>query len=193
MTGTQTLKAHLEGVPLGNIQDTAELEGLLAAAWDEFTGDDGGMKSDKLFNRMESASWNQPVLSFVIERHGGTVMGSTRAELQHWDVNVETGILTLEKTGHRQLSPMGPRISIKAIADEIADAVIGGEDDQRFHRRGNELDINTSTIFPKKSGFNRTVESRRQRVCEHIAKRLAEHGWEKVGWNRFRKCGSKNE
>jgi hypothetical protein len=59
----------------GPISNTGELERLLAACWDELTGDDGGMEAYKLLNRMEDVAWNPPLLTFVIERHGGTARG----------------------------------------------------------------------------------------------------------------------
>lgn len=40
---------------------------------------EGGMLSNKLLRRMEDVLWALPILSFRIERHGGTDCGSTRA------------------------------------------------------------------------------------------------------------------
>jgi hypothetical protein len=62
--------------------DVYELVNLLAAAWDDLSIARGsGMEPDKLYDRMEKVHWEPPLLLFVIERHGGTVQGSTRAEL----------------------------------------------------------------------------------------------------------------
>jgi hypothetical protein len=84
------LKRILSAMEPGAIAETAEVERLLAGCWDDLGGvDEGGMQGYKLLNRMEDVVWRPPVLSFVIERHGGTVMGSTRAELQHWSVDVD--------------------------------------------------------------------------------------------------------
>ena len=68
-------------------------------------------------NRMEKAEWQPPILSFVVERHGGTALGSTRADLQHWTVNVETKEANCHIAGHRQLEPMQPRMDVKPLAD----------------------------------------------------------------------------
>jgi hypothetical protein len=83
-TGVDRLRIYLATLPPGPISDPAALERLLAACWDEFTGDYGGMEGYKLLGRMEDVTWGPPVLSFSVERHGGTVMGSSRAELQGW-------------------------------------------------------------------------------------------------------------
>jgi hypothetical protein len=63
----------------GPISDASELETLLKECWYEFEGaDDTKMWPSKLTGRMEDITWDPPILTFKIERHGGTVMGSTR-------------------------------------------------------------------------------------------------------------------
>jgi hypothetical protein len=37
---------------------------------------------------MEDLEWNPPMLSFIIERHGAMVLGSTRAENQRWEIDM---------------------------------------------------------------------------------------------------------
>jgi hypothetical protein len=37
------------------------------------------MTGQKLLGRMEEVVWEPPILSFTVERHGGTVQGSSRA------------------------------------------------------------------------------------------------------------------
>jgi hypothetical protein len=54
--------------------------------------------------RAEDVAWTPPFLTFTLERHGGTVNGSSRAELHHWEVNIETGVATIVKVGRRQLT-----------------------------------------------------------------------------------------
>jgi hypothetical protein len=75
------------------------------------------MKAEKLYGRMESVLWEPPLLTFVIERHGSTIRGSTRAELQHWTVDVNQGTATLALGGHRQLYPAQPRLNIQPLVD----------------------------------------------------------------------------
>lgn len=188
---SNSLKTYLSTVRPGNIADVHELERIVAAHWDELSSNgDGGMESYKLLNRMESVTWKPSILSFTIERHGGTALGSTRAELQHWEIDVERETATMASTGNRQLAPMASRLPIKSIAVELSRAIIDGKEDDRVRRQGDELVVLASDIFPKGSGFNRTVESRRQGLCKHVANMIEEYGWSKVGWNRFRKEGS---
>src|SRR4051794_23218609 len=122
----------------GSMSETTELERSLACCWDEFDGSaEGGMEGDKLLGRMESVGWQPPVLTFVIERHGGIVRGSTRAELQHWSVNLDDATATLSRTGHRQLEPMSPRITTSEMrerAGRLAELIVNGRDDERLRR-----------------------------------------------------------
>jgi len=75
------LKEYLKSTTPGALTDSGVLERLLADCWDELSGASaGGMHGWKLLGRMEHVHWNPPVLSFTIERHGGTPLGSTRAE-----------------------------------------------------------------------------------------------------------------
>ena len=69
------------GIKPRRIDQPRKLERLLSEVWDDLGGSDCGMAGHKLIGRMEHVEWNPPVLTFTIERHGGTVLGSTRAEL----------------------------------------------------------------------------------------------------------------
>jgi hypothetical protein len=115
-----TLQEVIRALPPRRVANVAELDSLSAGQWDEFAvSDEERMAGHKLLHRKEEVRWPPPVLTFVVERYGGTVCGSRRAELQHWAVNLDAKTATITKTGYRQLAPMAPRISIKAMADEI--------------------------------------------------------------------------
>src|SRR4051794_2545930 len=149
----------------GGIPATGELERFLATAWEEFQGDDEGMEGYKLLGRMERVEWHPPVLSFTIERHGRTCSGSTRADLQRWSLDVNTRTATCNAAGHRQVWSMAPRVSVKGLAEELADRIVRGEKDDRLSRwEDGSVSVRASSIFPTKSGFKQTVESRRKRL-----------------------------
>ena len=188
MTNDQSTTRMLSGIPSGEIADPSMLAEALAMDWSRFNGSgDGGMKGDKLHGRMENVLWEPPCLRFAIERHGGTVLGSSRAELQHWEVNLDEMTAEIVKIGHRQLVPMANRISVKALAEEIANAIQTGIRDDRVTAKDGVNAIKTSKLFPNGSGYKRTVEGLRKRLCEYIGEILAEHGWQKIGGNKFRK------
>ncbi len=184
-----SLKELLISVPSGAVLDTNGLDRLLADCWDDLEGAyGGGMEASKLLGRTEFIDWQPPILTFVIERHCGTVCGSTRAELQHWEVDVERMTATIVKTGLRQVAPMARRVSVTPMAQEVAEAIIQGLSDQRLRWLGGDcVHVVTSRLFPATSGCKRTIEGRRRRLANQVAESLAEHGWESIGQNRFRR------
>ena len=183
----ENMKATLTALPAGEVPETLGLDGLLAGCWENLDGSDSaGMNGAKLLGRMERVRWNPPILFFVIERHGGTVNGSTRGELQHWEVDLDNWTARITKTGHRQLKPMAARHSIKQIAEEIAARILNGEEDHRLQRFDDgTVRVLASAIFPMGSGFRRTVEGRRKQLVQYVEQRLVENGWMSKGGNRF--------
>ena len=100
------LRNYLNTLEPGPVEETTHLERLLAEVWDDLGGDNGGMAGHKLIRRMERVEWHRPILTFLIERHGGTVLGSTRAELQRWSVDLDRGTATCERDGQPAIMPM---------------------------------------------------------------------------------------
>ena len=129
-----SLEACLKSHPQGPIEHFSEVEPLLAAEWNSLSchSDDHKTSPEKLYGRMEEVSWNPPFLRFKLERHGGTVNGSTRAELHYWVVNVEERTCGIERIGKRQLHPMSERVYVKPVAEEIAAIILRNGDDPRI-------------------------------------------------------------
>jgi len=187
VTGVDLLRAHLATIQPGELADTTDLERLLAACWDQFSGDYGGMDGYKLLGRTEDVTWLPPKLTFTIERHGGTIMGSTRAELQHWEVNVEQKTAVIVKCGHRQLKPMAERIYIKPLVESILAAIRSGSENELVAKHDDgTFSLNTTLIFPKGSAVRMTLEGRRKRLREAVATVLVKEGWQRWGNDMFR-------
>lgn len=189
-SNSDKLQRHCATLPPGPVADVPTVERLLAACWDDLVGDDGGMAGHKLLNRMEAVAWKPPTLSFRIERHGGTALGSTRAEMQHWEVDLEKKAAILTKTGHRQLRPMAKRIYLKPLLVKILDAVRSGKKDDVVSRHDDgKVFVNTTTIFPTGSAVKMTLEGRRKRLRDAVAGILMAEGWERLGPDCFRRKG----
>ena len=182
----EKLLRYLKSMPVGTISDTGELESLLISCWDQFKGDDGGMSGYKLHGRMEEVDWNPPILTFVIERHGITNLGSTKADLQHWKLNINTREAILEYTSYRQVQPRQAKLDVKSLAEEISRLIIDHREDERikWYKDGSVL-IHIGKILPKESAVQQTLVGRRKRFREHINKLLTSAGWQKVGPNRY--------
>ncbi len=180
------LRDYLNRLKPGHVEETTHLERLLAEVGDDFGDDNGGMAGHKLIGHMENIQWNPPVLTFTIERHGGTVLGSTRAELQLWTVDLEHQTATYERTRHRQLSPMARRVDVGSIADEIAARIVDGEADDRLRWLGDGcVRVDVGKIFPARSGYKQTVQGRRRRLRETLVQTLSPRGWVHLGRNTF--------
>jgi len=172
------LQHHCATLPPGPVADIPTLERLLAAVWDELSGDDGGMEAYKLLNRMEKPNWNPPVLNFRIERHGGTVLGSSRAEIQEWTVDLDKLTKTVETVGGRQVRPTQPRLDVKAIAAELFDAIVSGQPEDRLKWEGtSKVRVLIGKVLPEGSAVKDTLANRRKRLRNELTRLLAAEGW----------------
>jgi hypothetical protein len=184
---TDQLRDFLGTMPPGPISDPIAGERLLAACWHEFRGGDAGMTGQKLLGRMEEVVWEPPILTFKIERHGGTVHGSSRAELQHWEVNLRQETAIIVKHGHRQMKPMAQRIYIKPLVNRLLEAIRTGSETELVSRHGDgTVAVRTTAIFPTGSAVRMTLEGRRKRLREGVAGALLQEGWQRLGPDIFR-------
>src|SRR5713101_4986139 len=131
-TNLVKLQRHCAALPPGPVADVLAVERLLAACWNDLVSDDGGMEDFKLLNRMEAVTWNLPILSFRIDRHGSLAMGGTRDDVQYWHVNVAEGTATLNKIGWKQNNPQSAPFQVKATAAEVAEAIRNGQEHDRL-------------------------------------------------------------
>lgn len=170
----------LQSIPPGPV--SCGIDGPLANAWDDLEnrGICGGMTAIKIFGRLEKLEWKPPVLSFQIERHGATVFGSTRAEMQHWEVNVEAGTREIVYLGHRQLYPMAKRWNCVPVARELASCVRKGLDHQGLRwRKDGKVTINRDFI---PSCAKQTMEDRAKRLNDTIGGFLGDRAWRDKPW-----------
>ena len=187
------LTEHLRDVPVGPIDDSTELAAFLAESWDSLDVDPGsGMAAYKLHGRMEKVTWDPPFLRFTIERHGGTVLGSTRAELQGWRVDVTAGEASWTPAGHRQMRPRAPSLDVRPLADEIADLIIRRANDKRLKwREDGSVAVQIGQMIPD-GGPLQTVAGRRKRFREALEAVLLEVGWTKSRANVYRPLPGKD-
>ena len=176
------LTSFLSSRPPGSLANEEQLETLLISAWDELPGSaDGGIESYKLKGRMENVAWNPPILSFQIERHGGTVNGSVYAEMQQWDVDCEKGVANYDKfnSRRRQLAAKRRPLNVAPIAKEIADIIRRGVADDRVKWLSlSEAKVLISEVIPS-GDAQQTISGRRKRFYTVLQHELAETGWTK--------------
>jgi len=173
----------------GPVIETSDLESLLATYWSEFVGSEAeGMTGEKLLGRIENVVWNPPVLEFQIERHGGTVMGSTRAEIQAWSLDVERRIARVRSAGVRQLRPKRQSLDVTPLAERIIAAIVMLRDDDWLGwLRDGSARVLIGRVIPDSSAARQTVEGRRKRLRDHLREGLADHRWREVRANVYKK------
>ncbi len=185
------LRRHLAGRRQGPIQLTPTIENLLADGWDNLIGDVGGMTGSKLLGRIESVVWEPPKIVFRIERHGATVMGSSRAEVQEWTIDLEQRTKTAQVVGRRQVRPTQGRLDMQPVAQEIAAAILGSRPDDRLKWDGeDQVRLLIGEVLPAGSAFKETLGGRRKRLRQAVAALIATAGWKMVKANVFEKLGA---
>ena len=159
---------------------------LLRECWQDFRGwDETSMQPWKL-DRAEELHWNPPLLSFTIERHGAIVLGSTRAELQRWKLNLTTRTAQGLPQGYRQLRPVSPKLDVKSIAADVCEAVRqGSKSNSDLVRKGvvvwkgdDEVWIYHGKLIS--GGFKQTVGGRRKRFREELTNMMEPLGWKQL-------------
>jgi hypothetical protein len=121
------LRKHLFALVHGEIAETGRVTALLAGCWHEFVGAESQRMHAGELGRMEDVHWEPPVLSFRVERHGAMGVGSTRAELQTWRVDLDRKIAKCERSrSYRQALPRAEGVRTEPIAGELAESIIAG-------------------------------------------------------------------
>ena len=185
-TPLRSLLEELRNAPHGAIEGHAKYKvmHLLANCWHELEGaGETAMQARKL-DRAEDVSWNPPVLSFTIERHGATVLGSSRAELHQWSVDMHQRTARCEPGRYRQLLPTAPRLDVKPIAARVCEAVQQGpSSDCDLVKSGilvwksdEEIEVKHGRLVPGE-GYQQTVAGRRRRFRKQLTERMQTIGW----------------
>jgi hypothetical protein len=146
----------------------------------------GSISPAKHLGRMEDVLWNPPLLTFTIERHDGTVLGSTRANLQEWTVDVEKRTATCVEARYRQLRPNQPRLDVAAIAEEIATLIVSRKEDDRLRwYEDGRVRVLIGKVLPEGSAVKQTLAGRRKRFRAAVKEQLAGEGWQESGNNIY--------
>jgi hypothetical protein len=182
MSKKDELVAQLKDLPSGPIADTLKprVVGLLQSCWDELSGSNYTKMEARKLDRAKTLKWNPPRLQFTIERHGGYLVGGSRAELQHWDVNLETGIASFEERGYRQLNALSPRLKVEPIVDSVIEAVQARKTlpgDALVWVTDDQVRIKQAVLIPDDAS-KQTMSGRRKRFRSAMQSAMATIGWD---------------
>jgi len=172
-----SLREHLRALGPGPVDRGCLLE-VLVLAWPEIDGGHEHAMAVHKLARMERPAWHAPVLEFEIERHGGTVLGSTRAERQWWRVDIERATADCEALGHRQLVKAAPRWDATSSARDVAELIRTGTRDPRAVPSALGVRVVTKEVIP--AGGKQTTDGRRRRFYDKLDAMLAPE-WRRSG------------
>ena len=137
------------------------------------------MAAIKLHGRTEEVVWEPPLLQFTIERHGGTVLGSSRADRHRWTLDLTAMTATYEQSGYRQLRPMSPRMNVREIAEELAQLMRCHRDDERLKwSEDGSVRVLIDLVIPARGVPRQTVTGRRKRFRRELSELVQQAGGE---------------
>jgi hypothetical protein len=181
----EDLLRFLNGVSAGvlNGEVASRLSKLLAFCWESFDGSSETlMAAHKIDDdRAHGFKWNSPILTFEIDRHPGTVHGSTRADRQEWEIDVEKRTARPVIIGYRQLAPRASSFKAEPVVRLFVDVI-----SQRLATppgwnltwiSDDEIRVLVRSLLPDPSGFRKTIEGRVKRLRERLISAMAEKGW----------------
>ena len=175
------LEPILVGLNTGllNDIDTSRVVEFLAEHWDQLDKYvEGGMRGVKAVGRTEQMEWQPPVLSFKIERHGGIALGSSRAELQHWQLDTADCVATFHGDSYRQKRPKNRMPDVESIAREITPLILERREDDRLHwTRDGKVEILSARILGGQFVPKATLEGWRKRLRKAVLRLIEPHGW----------------
>jgi hypothetical protein len=177
----ELLKQHLSEAEVGYPADPGQIVELLADAWDQFDKfDDTKMAGYKLFRRMENVTWKPPCLTFQIERHGATVLGSTRADLYTWSVDLDRRTAEIIGKNRRQLYPTVKPVRVKPIAEDVGKKICNGENDPRLTwiETGEKVRVILKSCFPQDDACKMTMQNRARNLRKALNSYLNPLGWQ---------------
>ena len=172
------LKSYLAGIKRGPIADLPHLQDLLVDCWEDFEGAKSNRMAAFKLSRIERAEWEPPVLTLYIERHGGTVLGSTRAEIEAWEIDINARTAEANRTSYRQIEPRAKGKSVKEVAQELVQSILSGNQAPQLKWKSTtSVQVLASLVFPTPSGPRRTVGGRRSRLYGAVEEILRNEGW----------------
>ena len=167
---------YLGSVRPGSIkEDREKLESAVSSCWGEFDGTEE-LDGYKLLHRTEDIRWQPPILSFVIERHGATVLGSKYAELHEWTLNLETRQANVSVVGKRAVLPIDSKLNVRPLAEEVAQLIVNHVEDERLKwNKDNTVRVYIGDVIPATN--KQTTAGRRKRFRKALDELLSVSGW----------------
>jgi len=160
------------------------LASQLLAVWESCTvlGDDNSTYLHKLTSReLENLREVDGCICFSLERHGGTVRGSTNAEVHHWVVDPIARTRWIERTTRRRLAPPASRMNTDEVVSRMLVAIRDRTQGVIVVMADSRLRLEIDQFVPSE-GPRQTVTQRRKRVRTALNDELSKIGLEVTPW-----------
>jgi hypothetical protein len=190
MTDISILRDYLYSLTPMVIDKNSEVENivlnLLSESWHLFAGSDQHSTHAYKLNRAEELTWNGKELTFLLERHGQTTRGSTRASVHLWTINPLIRSAICQDDGVRQVHKSQPRLDLNEVADCVIQLVKAGVncDEVTWVPDKTSITINLSAVLP--IAVAQTARSRNKRFRALIAILMRDLGWVELPGSKLR-------
>lgn len=184
------LQEYLAGIVPGEVSDTTQLIGLLKNCWSAIRGSSEEAMAEHKLERAYGLEWQPPLLRFRIERHGSYMLGSTRAEKQWWEIDIDQArVIGVGTHGYRQVVSNAKRLNVQPLAEEIVGIAYNGQADERLRWTADRLRVtfNLTKAIDLAVGPspNQTREGRRKRLGKAVRELMIASGWLDRGRNTY--------
>jgi len=165
--------------------DVEILEKLLMHYWNRFSGSESeGMEGYKLVGRMEYVYCKYPILTFDIERHGDTVLGSKETEIHTWLLDIEFKQATCQKKGCRQVSQISKPLDVALIVEELTNLILNHQEDPRLKwKKDGSVHVKIGDVVS--IGCHANLSGRRYHFKKKVDEILLPLGWQKLSCNHY--------
>jgi hypothetical protein len=101
--GYLRLRERFSRLPAGRVADPEPIIVLLQACWRDFDGSaEENTTAAKLW-RAEDLTWQPPMLTFALPRHGAAPAGAASETLHDWEIDIDTQTATLAARRQRPI------------------------------------------------------------------------------------------
>ena len=105
------------------------------------------------------------------------MLGSSRADLQNWEIDITEGTARVFTGRYRQFYPRQPPLDVEPLVERVLTAITG-QDDQCLKRLPNgSVRVHVGVLIPATSAAKQTVQGRRKRFLRALEERLATVDW----------------
>jgi len=182
MSNINELRTAVKGLPEGKLKgdDYHTVLSLLTNCWSELQKeDDSSMNAHKLY-RAEELSFHPPAtLSFLMERHGQTVLGSVYADLHEWSVDLESATAFCNKYyGKRVVGEKDKPLKVKPLVEEVANNIFNHGSKFVEWKSDTKVRVLISEIIPET--VKQTTAERRKRFRCELEEIITSQGWKKT-------------